>query len=879
MDSSRPKTISQVVGLDIETTGLTPEEAEIIEVAAIRYDWATGKELARFERLCQPKTPISEFVTSLTGISNDMVAGKPAFKDVVQEFIAFVGDDVIFAHNANFDMGFLKIHGAPFKNPVWDTFKLAATAWPDLASYNLGSLQRFLKLHSNGEHRAVFDIEVTWLLLAKIREQLAGSNEALQKIMHVLGKSGQEQYEMLFTQGVEKKPSPLLDKGGAGVGLELVGVSSILGASGLLEKKLPGFIVRKEQLAMAGTIEKSIEDKSLALIEAGTGTGKTYAYSVPTILYVTKNKKPAFISTHSRYLQDQLINSDLPRLQQALGTDLKIVSLKGKSNYVCSARVASVAQKGTYTPDEAWILIKLILWLDSGGSGDLERINLSHQPYFFVKRISADSERCRLRCKPHTCVYQKARKEAQTADIVVINHALLMQMSASEPRFGSSPLIIDEAHHLVPTARAATTLDFSLNHLSELINSLLEAFEHLPNKNNAEHIETVCEEVKAAYETFLGSIGLFVEQHSPNRRMLLTPTTRGMASWKKLVTAGTEIAQRIHFLKGFCNGLQATLKEQEQPIAEQALLALTQYTEQFERFLHSSVERIQWLELAFSWDKKKPVSGILGDMAQDITPKVKMTLGEGRPVILTSATLSTAQNFEYIKNALGINPQQELRMASSFNYPEQMLLYIIEDSPVPQAASFDTSTAEIIKKIASLLGGKTLGLFTSKAAIKTVFNKINSSLNKEKIKLLAQDITGGRGSMVEKFKKNEKTVLLGTNTFWEGLDVPGEALSAVIIPKLPFSPPDDPVIQSMSRSVGSNAFTKISLPEMLLKLRQGVGRLIRTSTDHGIVVMIDSRFLNASYRDEVLKSFPPARIHIGKKDELLEVATNWFNKK
>jgi len=207
------------------------------------------------------------------------------------------------------------------------------------------------------------------------------------------------------------------------------------------------------------------------------------------------------------------------------------------------------------------------------------------------------------------------------------------------------------------------------------------------------------------------------------------------------------------------------------------------------------------------------------------------------------------------------------------------LLYIVEDSPPPSALNFDTFTADIIKKIGIALGGKTLGLFTSHTAIKSVFNKVNSSLYKENIKLLAQGMTGGRNSMIERFKQNEKTILLGTNTFWEGLDIPGKALSAVIIPKLPFTPPDDPLIQTLSQLSGSNAFQDVSLPEMVLRLRQGVGRLIRTATDHGIVIIIDSRFLNASYRDEVLKSFPPAHIHIGKKDELLAQATEWFKKK
>ena len=859
-----------ITGIDIETTGLEPESAEIIEVAAIRYD-ERGQEVARFEQLCSSRAPIPSFVTSLTGISADMVAGQPRFSEICEKLGAFIGSDTVFAHNAPFDISFLKYHGLELSNPVWDTFTLASTAYPSLSSYNLGSLQRFLELPSKANHRAAGDIEVAHQLLLKLRTALGVSASASASIMSILAKTGQEHYAELFTLSDPPPAAPAvassrrLDKGRLG------GVSAILAHGGILEKNLPGFIVRPEQITMAEAVEKTLREKTVSLIEAGTGTGKTYAYLVPILEYLSEQKGQVFIATYSKYLQDQLIQNDLPRLQKILQTFYPVASLKGRSNYICSRRLAALAQKGSFPATEGWVLIKLLRWLDQGGSGDIEEINLSHQPFRFIQRCNADSAICSRLCSAKTCVYKKARENAQKARIVVINHALLLQMKNADP---SIPLCIDEAHHLPEAARTASQIDFSPELVSELLHAVSEAFSHVSQKSNQDHIATLHTEITAGWEELLESVALFMLSRGKNRKFLLTKETRGTSGWKKIHAHGADVAQRLHFLHGLSEGLRHTLSAENALVADDALQDLKRFIDHFTAFLEGSEARIQWLEVRTYHNN---TAGILGDMDRDVAPAIQNIFGQSRAVILTSATLTTAQDFSFIKRSLGVSASTDLPLGASFSYREQMMIYIVEDSPLPSSALFDRYSAGIIQQISMLLGGKTLGLFTSYSAVNAVFSAINSELHKENIKLLASGMTGGRSQMVERFKGDEKTTLLGTSTFWEGLDVPGTALSAVVIPKLPFTPPDDPLLQTARNASGSAAFEKIALPHMLLRLRQGLGRLIRTTTDRGVVVLLDSRILTASYRETLLKSLPPATIRIGSKKELIPNIAAWLH--
>jgi len=282
-------------------------------------------------------------------------------------------------------------------------------------------------------------------------------------------------------------------------------------------------------------------------------------------------------------------------------------------------------------------------------------------------------------------------------------------------------------------------------------------------------------------------------------------------------------------------------------------------------------DRIQWLER-----NEFRHTIFCHDVALSIVPALHALYEAAYGVIFTSATLTTLGNFSYIQTILGITSAHELILPSAFNLAENLLIYIVDDAPHPRHPTYDTYVGEYVLQLSLLLRGRTLGLFTSFRSVNTVFQQLVRALNKGSIKLLAQGHSGGKASMVRHFRDEPESVLLGTDSFWEGVDIPGDTLSAVVIAKLPFAPPHDPVTDALAETVGQHPFSSQSLPQMILKLRQGIGRLIRRQTDRGVVVIFDSRLLQSGYADDVLKSLPAGRIKIGAAADLISATEQWI---
>jgi Rad3-related DNA helicase len=268
----------------------------------------------------------------------------------------------------------------------------------------------------------------------------------------------------------------------------------------------------------------------------------------------------------------------------------------------------------------------------------------------------------------------------------------------------------------------------------------------------------------------------------------------------------------------------------------------------------------------------------LHDVTLSIVPQLHHVYDAASGVVFTSATLTTGGNFAYIKDILGLQSVQELLLPSSFPLRDNLLIYLVDDAPDPRGEDFDAYIGNQMAAISRLLGGRTLGLFTSFKSVSAVFYLLIRALNKEQIKLYGQGHSGGKSTMLKRFRQNPRSVLLGTDSFWEGIDVPGDTLSCVVIPKLPFAPPHDPVTDAVSEERGVGSFESISLPTMILKLRQGVGRLIRRNEDRGVVVIFDSRLHHSRYGEAVIKSLPAGRIKIGSADDLPATIRAWIGK-
>ncbi|MFH1354510.1 MAG: helicase C-terminal domain-containing protein [bacterium] len=875
---------STIVGIDVETTSLKPATGDIIEIAAIRYDLSKptssllGIQSAEFIRLARPSQPVSTEITAITGITRDMVAESPPFSQFIEKLKDFIGDSLVFAHNASFDVNFLDYHGLSLKkNPVWDTFALASVAWPTSPSYNLGTLTEQLDLKSYGEHRAGDDVRMTWQLLNKIYQQLQITKEAHQEVAKLLKKSGQSHYLGLFTtvsmvfpaaaeESETTKTDTPLDKG------EIIGgISEIFSSRGPLAKSLPAYVPRPEQLSMARQVAKLIKNKEIGFIEAAPGTGKTYAYLVPLLLHIAQ-EKGATISTYTKNLQDQLLH-DVPQLLKSLNLPYQVTVLKGRRNYLCLARLIKALQKEELRPDDAWLLIKLLAWLDKGADGDLEYLNVSYQSQHLLRHLHADSISCRLTCSKENsgCPYQQARCRASQADLVIVNHALLVQPKG-ENGLPLSHVVIDEAHHLESVARQTSQIDFSQHRVEEILASINQLTKSC-SPQLRKRLATESKQLLELYQKFLQSATDFLDRHTTADQIRLTEAIRRNSSWQKVVHTGSTWRSQLQFLVGLLESGREDIQNRE--LLASSIKEAKQFNTEFEMFLNGSVERIQWIQRGMPED----ATSTLCDQALSVKSQLNHIFTNASSVTLTSATLTIAGKYDYIKEQLGLPSACELKLESSFSYQDQMLIYIVDDGINPTASSFDFFAARQIEDIAILLSGRVLGLFTSHQSVHSVYTKIISALNKANIKLLAQKITGGRHNITNRFKSVPSSVLLGTYSFWEGIDAPGDTLSCVVISKLPFPIPNNPVHEAMAEVLSVNAFVSFSLPQMILKLRQGIGRLLRSPGDSGAIVILDSRFLSQEYGDQVLQSLPPATIHIGSQTDLIPTLEKWYSKK
>lgn len=874
--------LKYIVGIDVETTALDPASGEIIDVAAIRYDWQTGEEVERFEQLCRPRQSISAEIVALTGITNEMVAKQPAFADMVSRLQEFIGADILLAHNAEFDVRWLSYHGLKLeKNKVFDSYLLATVAYPEAPSYNLGMLSAQLGLSISREHRAAADVELTQQLLRALHPKLVVPPEALNDVEQLLRSSGAEHYRPLFqSRPVATPPVPTAAARQGGEG-HLPSLNDIFAEGGVLQQQLAGFSPRQGQLQMAEKVQETCTQRKVALIEAGTGTGKTYAYLVPACRAALAGI-PVVISTYTKHLQDQLVEHDIPTILRALNISLQVAVVKGRSNYLCDARLHQLIRRrtkegasATFSLTEAFLIIKIICWLAGGGSGDLEKLNLSHQGGRILRLIHADSLVCRTQCKQSTtCPYTLTKRLQVGAQISVVNHALLCQLTFHQsPLVAKAFLVIDEAHHIEAAARKATELDLSLEHVQEVAESFMTLAQE-GSSTLADHIAAESEQLVTQYTQWLLAAAQLVGVSTRSSELALTSPVRQGSAWQKLSQEAAQWRGRLKFIIGLMRSLEQHSSSEVQVLARDSIRAAERLGLEFENFVEGSSERIQWI------NTYEPKPGVLKTYLHDVALSVRAVfeqlLSISSGVTITSATLTTRGSFAYIKSRLGLEEVDELIVPTPFNYRENMLIYLVDDGPKPSDQIYEKYLYKALLSLSELLHGRLLALFTSQVAVKKMYQMLIRHLYKANIKVYAQKMTGGRHNMLDKFRRNPDSILLGTLSFWEGIDIPGESLSCVVIPKLSFPSPDDPQLSAIAASENLNAFADLFVPAMILRLRQGVGRLLRSATDRGVVVILDPRLHRHQYGDEVLKSLPPATIHIGSGKDLLPKVREWF---
>ncbi|MFQ6000072.1 MAG: helicase C-terminal domain-containing protein [Anaerolineae bacterium] len=923
------------VALDIETTGLDPQRDAIIEIGAVKF---RGQEvLDTWSSLVNPQRPLPYNIQRLTGISPEEADSAPPLFSLLGPLSRFVGHHPLVGHNIAFDLAFLGKHGLFLTHQALDTFELASSLVLYVPSYSLAALAQTLGVSQEEEHRALADALTTkevfgglweralrldlktiqeinrlalgsdWPLrhffLDLEREKAATFGTSLRE--QLVARRGQEALlSPLFSRRVELKrlkptsnPKPL----------DVEALSATLEEGGPLKEYLPHYEYRPQQVEMLKAVARAFNEGEHRLIEAGAGIGKSLAYLLPAVHFAVENGRHVVVSTNTINLQDQLFKKDIPDLQQILPFEAAL--LKGRSNYLCLRKFSYLKRREGLTRPEIGVLAKILVWLPTTMTGDRVELSLLEGEEQVWARVSAEEP-----CEPEKCPFLRecyfylARRRAEGAHIIVVNHALLLSDMMTENR--ALPeyrhLIIDEAHHLED--RATEQLSAEVNQrwiyaLLERIDSRGKAYgllnrlsTYLKERSAAStlrrevegYIEVVRQQAvntRETLRTFLEALSLFLAHHRRgneryDQRIRLTSALRAQPDWVQVEMAWEPLSQGLarlaEGLKVVHRGLLGLGEEYEDLLFELRERESEVHTlrQEMEAIIaQPQPGRIYWATIAAG---EKYIS--LHDAPLHVGDILRESLfAPLETLLLTSATLRTGDDFGYLRERLGLEDAEELTLGSPFDYETSTLIFIPTDIPEPNTPGYLKAANETLLHLCLAVGGKTLGLFTSKAHLLEAHKALARPLEGRGIQVYGQGIDGSRHHILENFRHQPQSVLLGTRSFWEGIDVMGEALSCLVIARLPFPVPDDPIIAARSEAY-EDPFGQYAVPQTVLRFRQGFGRLIRSKTDRGVVVVLDKRVLTKYYGSVFIDSLPQCTIQKGSAEELPKVAAEWIER-
>ncbi|MBL1321785.1 MAG: ATP-dependent DNA helicase [Methylophaga sp.] len=629
-------------------------------------------------------------------------------------------------------------------------------------------------------------------------------------------------------------------------------MKQVFGDGGLLSTQIKDYAPRAQQLEMATIIEKTLVESTTLIAEAGTGTGKTYAYLAPAILSGQK----VFISTGTKNLQDQLFNKDIPTLRKALTTPFRAALLKGRSNYLCHYRL-NIAQTDPHQKYHHETLQELAEWSNKTKSGDLSESDILEDNSPLWSKVTSTIDNCLGQECPNydECFVLDARKKAQEADIVVINHHLLMSDMAlkssgqGEVLPSADAYIIDEAHQLPEIASQFLGDRVSSHQIQELCRDSISEMEQ--DAEDMGKIRDYADKVEAAMHRLRTSVG-DNDQRTPWLQILEKLGVK--LKLADLISCLTDLLEQLELAAERGKGLQQCHTRCDE------LITLLEF------FEHKKPDDNMIL-----WADIRATGLVLHATPHEVSHYFQQWMDE-KPTawIFTSATLTVAGKFNNFSQQLGIHDAETKIWPSPFNFEKQSLLYMPHIPVEPKDDSYNQHIIELATQIIEYSKGRTFLLFTSYRSM----NVVAEALAEIDYPLMVQG-TASKAKLLDNFRQHGNAVLLGTNSFWEGVDVRGEALSCVMIDKIPFASPGDPVLQARIdalRERGGNPFSSIQIPAAVIQLKQGIGRLIRDPKDYGVLVLCDPRFLTKPYGKLFLRSLPAMPI-----TQKIEDVAQFFN--
>jgi predicted DnaQ family exonuclease/DinG family helicase len=905
--------VPEYAALDLETTGLDPARDRVIEVGAVAF--TNDRITTTLERLVDPGRAVPETVLRLTGIKPEELRGAASAESALRELAEFLQGRQPVGHGARLDVDFLAAAGLwDPATDILDTLDVARILLPSAASHSLPLLATEMGFNQPRPHRALDDADATRQLLLRLRDEAAALDETLKESMLALVAPYEWSIARFFADALTA-PNP--DPGPAAAEVVESGhgkaagpppddpalMVAMLGPEGPLAGLLPGYEHREPQLQMLLAVAQIQARGGTLIVEAGTGTGKSLAYLVPSIARAVRHHERVVVSTNTHTLQEQLMGKDLPGLREWLPWDFKACLLKGRSNYVSLRRWRRFLAERCKDADELKFKLKVLMWLHTTESGDRSELRLHGREEVLWANIASDPLDCvGIHCTKEDCYVHRARAEAEAADLVVVNHSLLL--ADAEVGGGLLPdfdhLVIDEAHHLEEAAtrglrqevdgpgllalleRLAKVGDAPSGLLSELqrqphLGSSGEAFEQaIPASLVAG--ERAREFFNLAAHWVAAKLG---DMERKDESLRLTPPLREAEGWPAVSLAAenavTALAALDAGLRRAVAGVRDWLggAEPDQGIRELEIIrgrldAAARLID--EAMLTPDHNRVYWFTLLARTEnlllRAAPIN--VGFLLRD------HVYAERRSTVFTSATLAVGGSFDYFRSRVGLGPEvEEVILSSPFDFLHQALVCLPTDLVGPEAEAFDQQVTEVIASVARRVGGRTLVLFTSHRQLRDVHAALKQRTDLDEVLILGQGIDGQRRQLLKAFEEAERPLLLGTASFWEGIDVPGERLSCVVMVRLPFPVPTEPVYAARAEQV-RDGFAQLALPQAALRLKQGFGRLIRRSTDRGAVVILDNRILGRDYGKAFLDVLPPASRFVGPAAEIADHVGDWI---
>ncbi len=856
----------------------------MLEIGAVRFD-AEMRRLGEMEVIVDPGVPIPLAVQRLVGLDAADIKGAPAPVEGVAQLADFCAGAELVAHGAGFDITFCAglVPDSFARRQVLDTLEVARILLPVAASHSLPLLSAALDIEHDRPHRALSDASATHLLFAHLRAAAeALPVAALAQMRRVAAPAGGElgrffldvvrgdgDPERRSWAGAQRGMPPPPPSTGPPPSDIVASATALLGPGGPMAADDSGYELREAQLEMTRAVAQAVQRRRRLIVEAGTGVGKSLAYLVPLALN-SRNGRRAVVATRTITLQEQLMDRDLPMVERSLGVPVPAALLKGRNHQLSLRRwqrFLRAPDTGPHGPDLDRIRfkLKLLAWLSETEDGDRAELHLSGIDEALWRNVESDGGDCLgsacANWQDNRCFMVAARRTAESASIVITNHALLLADAASGGQaIGEHEvLVIDEAHHLEEAATDQLGVNLRAGDVLLVIDRLGVAEGELGAGLAAAREATVrlFGDVKGRIGEVLGAdhsgnatVGLSDEVRSGHSHAVLRRSAQyAVDTWQ---AAATRLREAEH-----SSSLQIDLLPQPERADQERMLAAAA--------LDELAVAVEWVLLRprehhVAWLALRAEQGELHEAPVSVAdPLRESVFSRADTVVATSATLAVAGDFGFTRARLGLDDADELLLDSPYDFFEQALCILPSDVPPYDAPEYDSAMATLIGDSAEGLGGSTLALFTGYGPLRRVHALLGHRMEASGIAMLGQGLDGTRRQILASFLANQRTVLLGTSSFWEGIDVPGDALRCVVVAKLPFAVPSDPLVRARTETL-ADPFGQYVLPQAVLRLRQAFGRLIRRGSDRGAVVLCDQRLRSREYGERFLAALPPAAV-------------------